>query len=57
VAPRPPSGKVTRPPAHDMFDRDTASRSLGLEMLQAGDGEVVAGFRGRGRVIGPGRPA
>src|SRR4051794_22596241 len=54
--------KVARTPARDMFDRDTASKALGIELLDAGngratvrmtgEGEVVAEFRGRGRVIG-----
>jgi acyl-CoA thioesterase len=96
------TGQPARTAAHEMFDRDGASRGLGIELVSAGDGagicllrptrflrparagdvpearaarravsgrsgihgviltcggEVVAEFRGRSRVIGPGRPA
>jgi len=31
--------------AHDMFDTDAASRHLGIELLEAGDGRAVAQMR------------
>jgi acyl-CoA thioesterase len=31
--------------AHAMFDRDTASRSLGIELLDAGDGQATVRMR------------
>ena len=31
--------------AHDMFDADRASRELGIELLEAGDGRAVARMR------------
>jgi acyl-CoA thioesterase len=33
--------KVTRTPAHDMFDRDPASEAAGIELLAAGDGRAT----------------
>jgi acyl-CoA thioesterase len=35
----------TRNAAHDMFDADAASRRLGIELLEAGDGRAVAQLR------------
>ncbi|SCG42374.1 hydroxyphenylacetyl-CoA thioesterase PaaI [Micromonospora coxensis] len=34
-----------RTAAHDMFDADVASRSLGIELVHAGDGAAVARMR------------
>jgi acyl-CoA thioesterase len=31
--------------AHDMFDRDMASRGLGMELVEAGDGDAVVRMR------------
>jgi acyl-CoA thioesterase len=31
--------------AHAMFDRDTASKALGIELLEAGDGQATARMR------------
>lgn len=36
---------MTSNAAHDMFAVDEASRSLGIELLQAGDGRAVAAMR------------
>ncbi|HEV8570266.1 MAG TPA: hydroxyphenylacetyl-CoA thioesterase PaaI [Actinoplanes sp.] len=36
---------MARTAAHDMFDRDTASRSLGMELVEAGDGAAVVRMR------------
>jgi acyl-CoA thioesterase len=33
--------KVARTAAHDMFDRDAASRGLGMELIEAGDGQAT----------------
>ncbi len=33
--------KVARTAAHDMFDRDAASRGLGMELVEAGDGQAT----------------
>lgn len=35
----------TRTPAHEMFDRDTASKSLGIELLEAGAGQATTRMR------------
>jgi acyl-CoA thioesterase len=35
----------TRNAAHDMFDADAASRRLGIELLEAGDGRAAAQLR------------
>ncbi len=32
---------MARTAAHDMFDRDSASRSLGMELVEAGDGRAT----------------
>lgn len=32
---------MARTPAHDMFDRDTASKALGIELLDAGNGQAT----------------
>ena len=32
---------MARNPAHDMFGRDTASKALGIELLDAGDGRAT----------------
>jgi acyl-CoA thioesterase len=32
---------MARTAAHDMFDRDKASQGLGMELVQAGDGDAV----------------
>jgi acyl-CoA thioesterase len=36
---------MARTAAHDMFDRDVASRSLGIELVEAGDGDAVVRMR------------
>ncbi len=36
---------MARTAAHDMFDRDTASRGLGMELVEAGDGAAVVRMR------------
>jgi acyl-CoA thioesterase len=36
---------MARTAAHEMFDRDKASQSLGMELLQAGDGSAVVRMR------------
>jgi acyl-CoA thioesterase len=36
---------MARTAAHDMFDRDKASRELGIELVEAGDGNAVARMR------------
>jgi acyl-CoA thioesterase len=33
--------KVARTAAHEMFDRDVASRALGMELLDAGNGQAT----------------
>jgi acyl-CoA thioesterase len=32
---------VAQTPAHDMFDRDTASKALGIQLLDAGGGQAT----------------
>ena len=32
---------MARTPAHDMFDRDTASKAAGIELLDAGEGQAT----------------
>jgi acyl-CoA thioesterase len=36
---------MARTAAHDMFDRDRASQALGMELVQAGDGDAVVRMR------------
>jgi acyl-CoA thioesterase len=36
---------MARTAAHDMFDRDRASRELGIELVGAGDGNAVVRMR------------
>jgi acyl-CoA thioesterase len=36
---------VAQTPAHEMFDRDTASKSLGIELLDAGNGQATVRMR------------
>jgi acyl-CoA thioesterase len=36
---------MARTAAHDMFDRDVASRGLGMELVEAGDGGAVVRMR------------
>jgi len=36
---------MARTKAHEMFERDTASRSLGIELISAGDGAAVVRMR------------
>jgi acyl-CoA thioesterase len=36
---------MARNAAHEMFDRDKASQGLGMELLQAGDGDAVVRMR------------
>jgi len=36
---------MARTAAHDMFDRDTASRGLGMELVEAGDGAAIVRMR------------
>jgi acyl-CoA thioesterase len=36
---------MARTAAHDMFDRDRASRELGIELVEAGDGNAVVRMR------------
>lgn len=38
-------GSQTRNAAHDMFDSDLASRTLGIELVEAADGRAVARMR------------
>jgi acyl-CoA thioesterase len=38
-------GPVSRNAAHDMFEADAASRALGIELLEAGDGRATARMR------------
>jgi acyl-CoA thioesterase len=37
--------KVASTAAHEMFDRDTASKSLGIELLEAGHGQATVRMR------------
>ena len=37
--------RTARTAAHDMFDRDMASRGLGMELVEAGDGDAVVRMR------------
>ncbi|GIM94010.1 hypothetical protein Ato02nite_058030 [Paractinoplanes toevensis] len=43
--------KVAQTPAHDMFDRDTASKALGIELLDAGDGQATVRMRVTGDMV------
>ena len=45
--PPAPRGRApgARTPAHEMFDRDKASQSLGIELVSAGGGAAVARMR------------
>jgi acyl-CoA thioesterase len=36
---------MARTAAHDMFDRDRASQALGMQLVQAGDGDAVVRMR------------
>ena len=36
---------MARTAAHEMFDRDTASKSLGIELVEAGNGQAEARMR------------
>jgi acyl-CoA thioesterase len=36
---------MARTAAHDMFDRDQASRELGIELIEAGDGAAAVRMR------------
>jgi acyl-CoA thioesterase len=36
---------VAHTSAHEMFERDTASKALGIELLEAGDGQATARMR------------
>ena len=36
---------MARSPAYDMFDRDLASHGLGIELVDAGDGQATARLR------------
>ena len=36
---------MARTPAHDMFDRDTASKAAGIELVEAGDGQATVRMR------------
>lgn len=40
-----------RNPAYDMFDADAASRGLGIELVEAGDGAAVARMRVTERML------
>jgi acyl-CoA thioesterase len=40
-----PGGEVAQTAAHQMFDRDTASKSLGIELLEAGNGRATTRMR------------
>ncbi|GAA2610077.1 hypothetical protein Adu01nite_21130 [Paractinoplanes durhamensis] len=42
---------MARTPAHDMFDRDTASKALGIELLAAGNGEATVRMRVTGDMV------
>jgi acyl-CoA thioesterase len=47
-----PSGTETaRSPAHDMFDRDQASRRLGMELIDAGNGQATVRMRITGAMV------
>jgi acyl-CoA thioesterase len=38
-------GTVTRTAAHEMFERDTASGALGIELVEAGNGQATVRMR------------
>ncbi len=38
-------------PAHEMFERDTASKALGIELIEAGDGQATARMRVTGEMV------
>ena len=40
-----------RTAAHEMFGRDTASRALGMELLEAGDGRATVRMRVTGEMV------
>jgi acyl-CoA thioesterase len=42
---------MARTAAHDMFDRDRASQALGMELVQAGDGDAVVRMRVTGEMV------
>lgn len=42
---------MARTPAHDMFDRDIASKALGIELLDAGDGQATVRMRVTGDMV------
>ena len=42
---------MARTAAHDMFDRDPASRSLGMELIEAGDGRATVRMRVTGAMV------
>ena len=42
---------MARTSAHDMFDRDTASKALGIELLDAGDGQATVRMRVTGDMV------
>jgi acyl-CoA thioesterase len=44
-------GTVTRTAAHEMFERDTASGSLGIELLEAGNGQATVRMRVTGAMV------
>ena len=42
---------MARTAAHEMFDRDTASKALGIELLDAGNGEATLRMRVTGDML------
>ena len=42
---------MARTAAHEMFDRDTASKSLGIELVEAGNGQAEVRMRVTGEMV------
>ena len=42
---------MARTSAHDMFDRDTASKAAGIELIDAGDGQATVRMRVTGDMV------
>jgi acyl-CoA thioesterase len=42
---------VARTSAHDMFDRDTASKAAGIELVDSGDGQATVRMRVTGDMV------
>lgn len=47
----PGGAETARGPAHDMFDRDEASRGLGMELMDAGNGQATVRMRVTGAMV------